>query len=125
MRTSLLAAAVALGAAVPVLAPAAPANAAGAWVCTFHYDSVTGSSNGTGTCTGSSGLVQMVFTAESACPTHTASGAMNVGPGIKQFSWTRVGNAGVIRLISGAVGTMVFSSTCPADGETAVVTLAP
>ena len=126
MHARLLAGGLALGSAFAVLAPAAPASAANALVCTFHYDSATGTSNGTGTCTSAtSGLVQMVFTAVNSCPTQTVQGAMSGGPGVTQFSWTRVGNAGVITTIRGGVGTMAFDAACPADGETAVLTLLP
>ena len=126
MRTSILAAAVAVGTGLPVLAPAPPASAAAAWLCTFNYDSEAGTSDGTGRCTtGTGGVVQMVFTAENSCPSQSGAGAMSGGPGITQFSWKRVGAVGVITTIRGSAGTMAFSSTCPADGETAVLTLGP
>jgi hypothetical protein len=126
VRKTVLASAITLGAALPVLSPAAPANAANVLVCTFHYDSGTGTSDGTALCTTATlGVVQMVFTAVNSCPTQSGQGAMSGGPGVTQFSWTRAGNAGVITTIRGSVGTMAFSSTCPADGEIAVLTLLP
>jgi hypothetical protein len=126
VRKTLLASAITLGAALPVVAPAAPASAAAVWLCTFSYDSVTGTSDGSGLCTtGSGGVIQMIFTAENSCPNQTGQGAMSGGPGVTQFSWKRVGNAGVMTTIRGTVGTMAFSAACPADGETAVLTLVP
>ena len=121
MHRLLTTTAVGLAAATAVLTPATPAQAAGAIVCTLHYGSVSGTSQGSGSC----GSVQLTFTAQNDCPNQTVEGAMSAGPGITQFSWTRVGATGVFRTVRGSVGTIAFSSSCPSDGETAVIVAAP
>ena len=121
MRKLVISATTALAAAGTALLPSAPAHAAGAIVCTLHYASTTGTSQGSGVC----GTSQMTFTAQNNCPDQSVQGVINGGPGITQFWWTRKGAAGVIQTVHGAVGTIAFSSTCPTDGETAVISLAP